>query len=337
MKTLPAAEAAWSARLAARLRVLQTSCAEDDADLRLGLLEEEIQRALRDVAPAQQADYLEALQDAFPDFAAPAAPAATAGAAAAAAGAETDDLDFPTLPPEVLMADLIDAAPTLSAEDRAEYGRRLAAAGFGVGAPDASSAAPAFELPGEVRARFAIPAGQTIDPARAMRLFGLLADLTTTLDQLAWSVWKQLAPQSGIRRESGAAGDFRKLAALYLSGDPEVASPQLAQLLDKTRQLIASVIAGLGPAGGNFARGFIARFSPAAIETRAGGGFFTGGEQRNWRAYTDMFGQVTEQAIEHEVLNAIVQYAESAILGPNRPPAAPSSPYPSVTPPGEPA
>ena len=69
-----------------------------------------------------------------------------------------------------------------------------------------------------------------MDPNRALRLFGLLADLTVALDQLAWSVWKQIAPQSIIRRETGSAGDFRKLAALYLSGDPEVATPQLAQL-----------------------------------------------------------------------------------------------------------
>lgn len=320
MKTFPVAEATWSGRVAARLRVVQTTCAEDDADLRLDLLKEEIQRALREVAPAQQAGCLEALSEAFPDFAASSAVPAPAPEAADAA------IDFPTLPPEVLMADLIDAAPTLSPEERADYGRRLAAAGFALPAPASSGATAGFELPGEVRARFSLAAAQAVDPIRAMRLFGMLADLATTLDQLAWSVWKQLAPQSAIRREAGAAGDFRKLAALYLSGDPEVASPQLTQLLDRTRQLIASVLAGLGPAGGMFARDFIARFSPAAIEARAGGGFFTGGEQRNWRAYVEMFGQVTEQAIEHEVLADIVQYAESAILGSNRPPAAPAIP-----------
>lgn len=320
MKTFSGVESTWSARVAARLRTVQTSCAEDDADQRLDLLKEEIQRALREVAPAQQAGCLAALTEAFPDFAAP------SSTIAPSTGESAAEIDFPTLPPEVLMADLIDAAPSLSPEERADFGRRLAAAGFTAPAPSGAGSAAGFELPGEVRARFSLSAGQAIDPARAMRLFGMLADLATTLDQLAWSVWKQLAPQSAIRRDAGPAGEFRKLAALYLSGDPEVASPQLAQLLDKTRQLIASVLAGLGPAGGTFARDFIARFSPAAIEGRAGGGFFTGGEQRNWRAYVEMFGQVTEQAIEHQVLADIVQYAESAILGSNRPPSAPALP-----------
>ena len=325
MKTFPAAEAAWSARLAARLRVLQTTCVEDEAGLRLGLLEEEIQRALREIAPAQRPAYLAALDDAFPELGNSEIPTAEAPV-------PEEALDFPTLPPEVLMADLIDAAPGLSPEIRADFGRRLAAAGFGVGAAQGARAAP-FELPGEVRARLALSATQPVDTARAVRLFGLMADLVTGLDQLAWSVWKQLAPHSVIRREAGPAGDFRKLAALYLSGDPEVASPQLAGQLDRTRKLIAGLLAGMGPAGGTFARGFIERFAPAAIEARAGGGFFTGGEQRNWRAYVTLFEQVTEPAIEHEVLNAIVQYAESAILGPNRPPSA-SVPGPVAPPPG---
>ena len=323
MKHFPAAEAAWSAGLAARLRLLQTTCADDAPDLRIGLLEEEIARAVREVPPDQRRAHLAALADAFPEFIQGDQPAAAAAPAAA------DPLDFPTLPPEVLMADLIDAAPGLSSEQRAEYGQRLLAAGFGVavaGTP-APAAAP-FELPGEVRARFALPANQPVDAARALRLFGLVTDLTIALDQLAWSVWKQLAPQSVIRRESGPAGDFRRLAALYLAGDPEVASPQVAGLLDKTRRLVAGLLAALGPAGGTFAREFTERFSPAAIEARAGGGFFTGGEQRNWRAYVAMFEQVSASSVEHEVLSAVVQYAESAILGPNRPPSAPAMPPP---------
>jgi hypothetical protein len=317
MKTFPAAESAWAARLAARLRVLQTTCAEDEADMRLELLQEEVARALREIAPAQRAGYIEALEDKFPDFGSSSMGAPAAGAAAPA----EDEIEFPTMPPEVLMADLLDAAPTLSAETRAEYGRRLAAAGFLVTSAPAA-AAPAFDLPADARARFALSANQKVDQARAMRLFGLMADLTIALDQLAWSVWKQLAPQSIIRREAGAAGDFRKLAALYLSGDPEVATPQLAQLLDKTRKLVAGLLAGMGPAGSAFARNYLARFSPETIENRSAGGFFSNADQRCWRAYIELFAQLNEQSVEREVLNAIVQYAEGAILGPNRPPSA---------------
>lgn len=322
MKSFPAAETAWAARLAAHLRVLQTSCAEDTEEMRLELMREEIARRLRDIAPAQRPSFLSALDEQFPEF----GPAPGSNAPAIAAETMGDlAIGFATLPPEVLVADLLDAAPTLTAEQRAEYGQRLAAAGFGVAAP---ASAAAFELPGEVRARFALSPNQSVDPARAMRLFGLLADLTLALDQLAWSVWKQIAPQSIIRRESGAAGDFRKLAALYLSGDPEVATPQLSQLLDKTRKLVAGLLAGMGPAGSAFTKNYMARFSPEAIESRAGGGggLFGSAEQRYWRAYVEQFSQINEQSVEHEMLHAIVQYAEGAILGPNRPPSAPAMP-----------
>ena len=56
----------------------------------------------------------------------------------------------------------------------------------------------------------------------------------------------------------------------------------------------------------------------------SGGSFLSSAEQRNWRKYTEMFGQVSGAAIERELLNAIAQYAETAILGSNRPPAAPA-------------
>lgn len=313
MKTFPAEETAWAGRLAARLRVLQADAAADAPDLRLDFLKEEIERALHDIGPARRGSHLDALAEQFPDFAPP-------------RGGESE-VALLSLPPEVLVADLIDTAPTLPAETLAAWGQRLAEAGFGNAT--AASAGPgggAFDLPADTRARLGLAAAQETDPERAARLCGLLIDLTIALDQLAWSVWKQVAPQSIIRRDAGPDGEFRRLAGRYLAGDPEVVATQVSQTLDRSRHLIAGLLAAIGPAGGTFARNYLAKFSPEAIATAAaagGGSFLSSAEQRNWRKYTEMFGQVSGAAIERELLNAIAQYAETAILGPNRPPAAP--------------
>ena len=313
MKTFPAEESAWAGRLAGRLRVLQADAAADAPDLRLDFFREEIERALHDIAPAQRGSHLDALAEQFPDFAPP-------------RGGESE-VALLSLPPEVLVADLVDAAPTLPAETRAAWGARLAAAGFGQAAPVAGgdAAGAPFDLPAETRARLGLGTTQETDPDRAARLCGLLIELTIALDQLAWSVWKQVAPQSIVRRDAGPDGDFRRLAGRYLAGDPEVVAAQVSQTLDRTRQLIAGLLAAIGPAGGTFARDYLARFSPDAIAEAAsaagGGGFLSSAEQRNWRKYTETFGQVSGAAIERELLRAIAQYAETAILGPNRPPA----------------
>jgi hypothetical protein len=308
MKNFSREQDTWAGRLAARLRVLQATCAEDAPETRQPLLQEEIAQALREAPPAQRAVYLEALAERFPVWQAPAVPIRETA----------DTVDIPQIPPEELVARLLAAAPSLPVEQRQEFARLLTNVGL-VNAPKA----PAFDLPPELRAQLPLSPNQPVDATRSLRLFASLVEMAAALDQLAWSVWKGLAPQSIIRRDAGPDGDFRKLAARYLSGDSEVSGQQVAQLLDKTRHVIAGLLAAIGPAGGTFTRNYLAKFSPEAIESQAGtggGGFFVGAEQRNWRKYLELFNQVSGATVEHEILNAIIQYAESAILGSKRPP-----------------
>jgi hypothetical protein len=145
-----------------------------------------------------------------------------------------------------------------------------------------------------------------------------------TLDQLVWTLWKNLAPQSIVRR--AAVGDLRKLAGPYLTGDPEVSTAQITQALDKTRQLAASLLAAMGTTGETFARNYLTRFSPASIKERADAesGFFIGPEQKCWRKYTDMFNEISGMQIEQEISRIIVNCAEGLILGSSRPGAMPA-------------
>src|SRR5580692_448113 len=61
-------EISWAMRVGARLQMLQASFADDDAAARTGYVEEEIERALREVPATRRAAYLEALAGRFPSW-----------------------------------------------------------------------------------------------------------------------------------------------------------------------------------------------------------------------------------------------------------------------------
>ncbi len=298
-------EVQWATNVGSRLRLLQASFADDESAVRRDYLAEEIEREIREIPDSRRKTYLEALAERFPQGESVSIPTP------AAAPAE--------MSPESLVAQLSALAPTLSESQRRELSYRLQDAGFAVAVPVAS-AGETDEIPPELQKKLALDASQTLDRKRALRLVAVLIDLVVTMDQVAWQVWKNLAPNSRVRREGGATGDLRKMAGPYLTGDTEVNYAQVAQLLDRTRQLVAGLLAAVGATGDAFSKQYLSRFSPQSIKEAAekDGGFFVGPEQRCWRKYTQLFSEVTGATIESEIAAAIVNYTEDLILGPSR-------------------
>ena len=301
-------DAVWAAHLSARLRALQTSFADDAPDQRQRYLAEEICQALQEIAPGERATHLQALAERFPVW--DEAPASSAGSPPAAEDS-----------PENLVRQLIARASELSEPGRAALARQLAAAGFEVRSSQISAVqAPPMDfgsIPPELQKRLGIEPGQVLDGTRVLRLVATLCEFMVTLDHLAWSVWKNLAPKSAVRRIPGPAGDFRKIAAPYLLGDTEVSTSQINLAVDKTRQLIAGLLAAIGSTGETFARQFLSRFSPVAIKTTADAdaGFFLGPEQKCWRRYTALFNETSGVAVEQEISKIVAKYTESLING----------------------
>ena len=305
-------------RVGARLQMLQASFADDDAAARAGYIEEEIERELRAVPPGSRAGFLEALTARFPAWEAPVAapvgfaPAPSAPVAPAAPASPTS-----------LVEQLATMADGLSADARKGLAHRLQQAGYAVtvAAARAADSQQSDEIPVELQKKLSMDANVPIDRQRAMKLAAVLIDLVVTMDQLSWNVWKSLAPNSIVRRDPGATGDLKKLAAPYLLGDNEVSTAQITQLLDKTRQLIAGLLAAVGSTGEAFARQHLSRFSPQSIKEQAEAdpGFFIGAEQKCWRKYIELFNATSGVAIENEIANLIVKYTEDLILGAGRP------------------
>src|SRR5712664_1432693 len=180
--------------------------------------------------------------------------------------------------PEVLLARLIELAPGLAPETREDYANKLQQAGLG-GKPPAA-----------------------------------MCDLVLALDQLVWALWKQIAPRTNIRKEA----DFARLAGPYLSGDQEVSTQQVVQVLERTRRLIAGLIGAVGRAGSSYAKKHVARFAPEEIKILAEmeKTVWVGLEQTCWRKYEQLYREHgTEPAIENEIQETIAKTAENLITG----------------------
>jgi hypothetical protein len=293
-------EALWASGLAARLRLLQANLADDSPALRQQSLRDIIQQHLDELTPSKRRGYLEALQDRFPAWQAsqPAAPQPCAE---------------PTVDtPEAALSRFLEMVPTLSPEAKAAMSRKLQAAGFA--ASQGSGALP--ELSPEVQKRLGLLPGQQVNPERAVKLLTGLSEMVLALDQLVWTLWKQLNPKSNYRKE----GDFAKSIGPFLAGDPEVPTALVAQPLDRTRKLIAALLGALGRGGANFAAKHAARFRPDAIEDLAKleRTFMQSVEVTAWKKYRELFKEYCDEAaIDNDVQQAIAKVAEG-LLGAGR-------------------
>src|SRR5581483_412856 len=292
-------EALWANGLAARLKLIQANFADDPASVRQGYITEEIQRALKPVSPTRRKLYLDCLAHRLPAW------------EGIRSTAESDVKSGPApVRPEDLLASLVQLAPTLSPETRAAFAAQLQAVGLSV-----KESADAFlELPPELQKKLGLVAGKKLQLERAVKLLAITTELALVLEQLAWALWKQLAPKSGIRKET----ELSKLAGSYLAGDAEVSTAQLAQPVEKTRRLIAGLLGAVGRAGSSYAKKYVTRLSPEVIEdwAKMEKKWNESLESACWRKFVQQAKEhASEPAIENEIQEAISKSAENLILG----------------------
>ena len=293
-------EALWASGLASRLRLIQANFADDPASDRQGHIIEEIERALSSVSPTRRKNYLESLAQRFPAW------------DGARSTAESNvSIGAAPLTPEELVARLIEIAPTLSPEARAEFARQLQAAGLVI----KESVGAFVDVSPDLLKKVGLPAGTPLHFERAVKMMVITTELTLALDQLAWALWKQLAPRSNIRKE----GELNRLTGTYLAGDEEVSTTQISQMVEKTRRLIAGLLGAVGKAGSAYAMKFAAVLSPEQIQDSASMDkppWTMSMDAWCWRKYLLLAkDHASEQTIEHEIQEAIGQAAEKFILG----------------------
>ena len=296
----------WASEVAARLRLLQSSFADESPDMRERTLIDELEQALKAVSLGKRTEYIEALSEQFP------APEPATGSPRAPA--EAIDVPKPPGDPAALAEQLLNLLRTMAPEESAAIGKQIQNSGL---LPAATSAG-ALEVPEELRKRMEkLAPGKDLDIRRALRLLDILIEVTGNLDQLVWQVWKNISAKSVIQREAGANADFRKILAPYLSGDSEVSTEQIKQIVNKTRKLVSGLMAAMGTVGEITANKYLDRLSPETIKklAEADSGVFESLEKGCWRKYTGVFDSLNRAALEREVLDAIKKYTEKLVLG----------------------
>jgi hypothetical protein len=294
---------AWAEEVATRLKMLQTSFADDPPEARQGYLVEEIARSLRDIVESRRPEYLAGLRERFPT----AERVEMTKPVPSLVPSETAERS-----PQELAEELIDRVPELTNEMKAVLAEKLHAVGL------SAERAKGVELPLELLGKLGLAPDQPLDEQRLGKLLAALLDLVATQDSLVWNLWKNIAPKSIVRRET--AENLRRTVGRYLAGDREVATLQITQMLDKTRQLTIGLLSALGPAGETYARHHLETFAPekirATVEAGASG-FLTNVEQKCWRKYVELAGQLSGLAVENQIVNAIVAYTEEIIARPD--------------------
>ncbi len=294
-----AERATWASALVTRLKYLQTTLTDETPENRQVQLEAELRRALQQVPVDKRGAHLHALTEALPEWDL----AAAIALAPAAAARQT---------PDEIIASFLQLVPQLSGEQREAVKQKLAASGMilptrqGVEG-DALTA---------VRAKLKLDPEDPIDTQQLARLFAVFAEAMLALDQLAWNVWRNAAPKSPIRRDT-TQGDLRTVTRRTLAGDAEAATTlgHVQKQIEVSRQLIAGLLAGLGPAGKNFARRYQQRYTPDAVRelvrTEGGGK----NDAAYWKKHTELAAEITETVIEDDVQAAVVKYAEDLMRG----------------------
>ncbi len=294
--------AAWASSLATRLKYLQGNLPDATPAARQAQIEQELSRALQELPVEKRGSHLYALTQAFPDW-----DMAAATAIAPVAGTR--------LSAEEITRAFLQLVPTLAGAQREQVKQQLAAAGLLL-----SSDQP---VPGEalvdVRTKLKLDTEDPVQAEQLAKLFAAYAEAMLALDQLAWNVWRNVAPKSAIRRET-PQGDLRTVTRRALAGGADAADLQghVQKQLEASRQLIAGLLAGLGPAGKNFARRFQQRYTPDAVRelVRAEGGGKN--DAQFWKKHTELAAEITETVIEDDVQAAVVKYAEDLMRGSQR-------------------
>ena len=295
--------------LANRLRLVQTDFGDENAEVRRKFLSEEIERALSAIVPGERQAFLKELITRFPTWDPTAEMMPAEGETAGLSSIEEPRPEaWPD--PVSLATRLAELVPALSQEDKQAIAQQLRKGGL---APDVKQDWPkkaAEALASELQ----LSGQESLDLSRLLELVALLVHLAQSLEQLAWETWKRMSPRSTIRRPARLQGTMRR----FIRGDSDVTSGQIAEDVNQLRRLLASLISAVAQAGRRVGVAHFKTLSPSEIrllvQTESGGGLKSliqkSPDAKCWQKYVELAGQITEESIEREIIEAIVSSAE---------------------------
>ncbi len=176
------------------------------------------------------------------------------------------------------------------------------------------------DIPEEVKKRLNLPGDFEITEDQVIYLLSQTLPFLLTIDQLVWAAWKNIAPESKVRRQGRNVVSVPNMLREYLQGNARLPENEMNQVIEKTRQLAAGLIGSIGPIGRTYGRKQAAKFSPSTIQElvrREGtkGTIFGGEEVKYWRKFMQLVEDMDEDLIEKEIHQAIARYTEDLLKG----------------------
>lgn len=302
-------EIVWAEQVAAHLRLIMSTCADESAESRAGHIEDHIRQRLEEVPPAKRTLYLDELATRFPVGQSIVTSRVTADLSAAAAPAATR----PAVESVDEFVRLLDrAAPHWTDADKERVRNRLKELGM----VDRSVGGGLEQHVVELKQKMALAPNEEVSAPKLAKLCIHQAEFYAKLDQLVWNTWKILAPKSALKRDT-ALGDSRNLVRRYLRGDAEPTDLQLAQQIERTRQLLAVMLGSISQISRGFVNRYQKRFSPEAVKDlvklEGGSSLLTSAEARCWRKYAELAAEINESAIQADMQEVVVKYVEELV------------------------
>jgi hypothetical protein len=283
-----------------RLRLVQADTATGPASQRRELLNEELTRSLKDFPPPERKRYLEAMLARLPlgGYVLEPAPRPVAPVEAPKP-AETFDQ---------LVDRFLQTAASLPPAKRQELARRLSDVGLTAAVPQRAPA----ELSKELQERLGLSPDQEPRLENAIHLCLDLVEVFQKFDERALGTMAELSKKSQLLRRRQ---DFRVSAGQYVVSGTDAVDAHVRVVAS----LVGSFMAAVLGSGREFARQYVERFSPDAIEdivTSEGGSKIFGPSKHElcWKKYREIAERyVKYDVIERELKDCVVKFMEKTV------------------------
>jgi len=289
-----------------RLRLIRTNFADESGQARRDCLCEELDKTLATILPAQRDEFLKRLLEQLTII------DSTVQCMQQENEAEgTSTINEPTFRNvDLAIQNLLKLLPALTQEQKLIIDRRLQEAGLRPTAVHNDS----IDLGEELKAKLQISGELSANRKDLTELSAILVEFVLKLEPLVWNTWRALSPRSNIRSQ----GSLMKKIGQFLCKDSDVSYDSVAEDLKVLQKLIAALITAVSRAGGQFAKSYLAKFSPseiAALVKMEPGGVFVSHEVKCWRKYVELAESMDEDTIDVEIKKGVVDYVESLAKG----------------------
>jgi hypothetical protein len=298
VSSTPGGVAERAAATANRLRLIQIDLADAEPGFRRDYLLQEVKKALDALAPEDRKPFLDEMMARFPTWDRNVEVAADEPQVPIRSATDAAELRDPSF----LVERLIDVVRSVPEPQRQVVVQRLREAGLAV----VEKAGWALKAEQDFRGKVPLTAQQLVDPTRLIELAGSLLASTVKIDDIVFRTFLHM----GGGKARLPHRDLLPTATGYVSANPQVSHAEMAECLERIRQLTAALILAVGKVDQQVGARHEQMFSPGAILAAVQaqkGGFMVGQDAKCWQKYCELFqGYSLAQELRDTIVSLVI-------------------------------